>query len=163
MPTNKKTQTFPEPIVGAIILNHRDEVLLLKSHKWSDMYTIPGGHIELGETVLNALMRETKEETGLDILDARFLGIQESINDGLYFRASHFIFLDFVCRTRQTTVTLDDEAQDYVWIGIREALKLSLVSNTRQALKRCIHSKGLTGSIEDVPDNNENKRTNGDA
>jgi nucleoside triphosphatase len=162
MPTNKKTQTFPEPIVGAIILNHRDEVLLLKSHKWSDMYSIPGGHIELGETVLEALMRETKEETGLDIADAHFVGIQESINDGLYFQPSHFIFIDFVCRASEAKVTLDDEAQDYVWIGIRDALELPLVSNTRQALRRCIDGNGTTASIADMPDKSESKRISGD-
>jgi nucleoside triphosphatase len=42
---------YPEPVVGAFIFNDGGEVLLVKSPKWDVEYTIPGGHIELGETI----------------------------------------------------------------------------------------------------------------
>ncbi|ADL12770.1 NUDIX hydrolase [Acetohalobium arabaticum DSM 5501] len=55
---------YPEPTVGAVIFNPDDEILLCKSNKWDNKYVIPGGHIELGERMEKALIREIKEEKG---------------------------------------------------------------------------------------------------
>ena len=55
--------------MGALIINSNDEILLVKSHKWIEKkWTVPGGHIELGETAHDAIIREVKEETNLDEL-----------------------------------------------------------------------------------------------
>jgi len=70
-------QKYPEPTVGALIFNSKDQLFLMKSHKWRDNYVVPGGHIELGETLKDALIREVKEETNLDIYDIEFLLFQE--------------------------------------------------------------------------------------
>lgn len=51
----------------------------MKSHKWIGKYVIPGGHVELGERIEDALKREIKEETGLDIYDIEFICFQEFI------------------------------------------------------------------------------------
>jgi len=59
-------QTYPEATVGALIVNDKHEVLLVRSKKWGEKYTVPGGHIELGERAEDAIVREVKEETGLD-------------------------------------------------------------------------------------------------
>ena len=51
-----------------IIINSNNEILLVKSHKWIEKkWTVPGGHIELGETAHDAIIREVKEETGLEV------------------------------------------------------------------------------------------------
>jgi hypothetical protein len=49
------SQVFPEPTVGALIVNKEGKILLTKSHKWFDKYTLPGGHIEVGETMKEAV------------------------------------------------------------------------------------------------------------
>ena len=46
---------YPEPTAGALIQNPEGRILLLRSHKFNDLYAIPGGHIELGETAEEAL------------------------------------------------------------------------------------------------------------
>lgn len=48
-------QIDPEPTVGALIFNPQGEIFLMKSHKWRNKYVIPGGHIELGETIAATL------------------------------------------------------------------------------------------------------------
>ena len=83
---------------------------------------IPGGHIELGERMEDALRREIREETGLEIHDIVFLGFQEYIYDDKFWKKRHFVFFDYVCRTDDIDVTLNDEAQSYVWVTIEEAL-----------------------------------------
>ena len=72
-------QVFPEPTVGALIVNNEGKILLAKSHKWFDKYTLPGGHIEVGESMIDAVRREVKEEVGLDVEVVEMLLVQEAI------------------------------------------------------------------------------------
>ncbi len=60
-------QAYPEPTVGILIFNPNGELLLMKSHKWPGRYVVPGGHVELGERVEQAVIREALEETGLAV------------------------------------------------------------------------------------------------
>ena len=128
-------QHYPEPTVGALILNSDDEVLLMRSHKWKDMYVIPGGHIELGERMEDALRREILEETGLTIYDIEFLGYQEFIYDDAFWKQRHFIFFDYVCRTTSALVTLNDEAQEYAWVSLEETQAYPIEPYTQHTLE----------------------------
>jgi len=116
----KKEQCFPEPTVGALIFNEKDQLLIVKTHKWHGNYTIPGGHVELGEHLMDALEREIKEETGLVLTGADFLGFQEFVYDECFWEHKHFIFFDFVCRVKPGEVQLNDEAEDYAWVDLDE-------------------------------------------
>lgn len=106
---------YPEVTVGAVIFNKKNEILLCKSSKWGNKYIIPGGHIELGEKMEDALKREMKEETGLDIYNINLLSIKESIYDKEVSTKKHFIFIDYTCKTDSTDVILNHEAESYVW------------------------------------------------
>lgn len=128
-------QHYPEPTVGALILNPEGQVLLMRSHKWNDMYVIPGGHIELGESMEDALRREIREETGLAIHDIEFLAFQEFIYDEAFWKRRHFIFFDYVCRTRTSQVTLNEEAQEYAWVPLQEALAYPVEPYTRHIIE----------------------------
>jgi nucleoside triphosphatase len=127
-------QEYPEPTVGALIFNSLNQILLVKTHKWKGKYTIPGGHVELGESLLEALKREIHEETGLNLLSAEFLCFQEFIFDESFWEQRHFIFFDFICRVDGEEVTLNEEAQDYLWVGIDEAYNYPIDNYLRHSL-----------------------------
>jgi len=114
----KKDQQYPEPTVGALIFNDQDQLLIVKTHKWHGNYTIPGGHVELGEHLVEALEREIKEETGLHLTGAEFLCFQEFVFDECFWEKRHFIFFDFICRVEPGEVRLNDEAEGYVWVDL---------------------------------------------
>lgn len=135
------TQQFPEPTVGALIFNPEGKILLVKSHKWSDKYTLVGGHIELGEKMEDALRREVKEETGLDIFDTKFIHYQEFIFDKVFWKKRHFIFFDFAAKTKSTNVKLDSEAQEHIWVSLQKALKLPIEPYTRKTIKHYLKNK----------------------
>jgi nucleoside triphosphatase len=97
-------QNYPELTVGAFIFDQDGRLLLLQSHKWPGRYVVPGGHVELGETIEGAVRREAREETGLDVRELRFLCWQEFIYDPSFWKPRHFIFFDYTCRTESTEV-----------------------------------------------------------
>src|SRR5437660_2074827 len=138
--TNHKathSQAYPEPTVGALIVNPEGKILLAKSHKWFNKYTLPGGHIEVGETMKEAVMREVREEVGLDVEVVEFLLMQEAIFAKEFWKKKHFIFFDFLCKSKDQQVKLDRrELQEYVWEYPGAAFRLELDSFTRKTLEK---------------------------
>ncbi len=131
-----KKQVYPEIGVGALISNKQGKILLVKSPKWFDKYTIPGGHVELGESLETALIREMKEEVGLDISVIKLLNWQEAINSAEYFRPRHFLFFDFLCETNNKNVAIDgEEITDYIWVEPEKASKLNTDRFSAKAIK----------------------------
>jgi len=64
-----------------IMVKSGDKILLQdRVKKDYKGYAFPGGHVEFGESIVNCAIRETKEETGLDIFDPVLCGIKEFIN-----------------------------------------------------------------------------------
>jgi len=125
-------QKYPEATVGALIVNDKGRILLVKSYKWGNKYTVPGGHIELGERSEVAVKREVREEVGLEVEPVRVLLVQEAIYPADYVKREHFIFLDYLCRTNSSAVKLDNkEIQEYLWTSPERALQLDLESFTR--------------------------------
>ena len=129
------TQKYPEATVGALVVNSKGEVLLVRSNKWHNKYTVPGGHIELGERAEVAVKREVKEETGLDVEVVKLLIVQQAIYPKHYHKHEHFVFMDYVCRTKEMDVKLDGrELQDSIWIRPEEALKLEMEEYTENCV-----------------------------
>jgi len=132
---------YPEPTVGALIFNQKGKIFLMKSYKWRNKYVMPGGHIELGESISQALKREIKEETNLEIFDVKFLCLHEFIFDKAFFKKRHFLFLDFVCKTNSSEVKLNSEGQEYVWVSPRKALELPVEPYTKRTIKKYLLRK----------------------
>ncbi|HLD59181.1 MAG TPA: NUDIX domain-containing protein [archaeon] len=128
-------QKFPEPVVGAMIFNSKGKFFLMKSHKWNDSWALPGGHIELGETIEQALKREVKEETGLEAHSIEFISFQEFIFDNAFWKKMHFLFIDFSCKTDSEKVKLNEEAEEFTWVTVAEAFRLPLEPYTKKAIE----------------------------
>jgi nucleoside triphosphatase len=141
-------QLFPEPTVGVFIFNPAGELLLLKSHKWPGKYVVPGGHVELGERIEQAAIREAREETGLEVYDLRFICFQQFIRDPSFWKPRHFIFFDFACRTDSREVKLNDEAEAHAWAGLEAALLLPLDSYTRFSVEKLIAGGHLSQGLQ---------------
>jgi phosphoglycolate phosphatase len=121
----------PVSTVGALIHDGAGKILMVRTHKWGNRWGIPGGKIERGEPAEAALRREIREETGLDLTDIEFALVQDCIDSPEFMRPEHFILLNYVARATSTTVTLNDEAQEFLWLSPSDALELNLNHPTR--------------------------------
>jgi ADP-ribose pyrophosphatase YjhB (NUDIX family) len=140
----KRKAERPIATVGALIHDGHGKVLMIRTHKWSDLWGIPGGKIERGESCEDALNREIREETALEVSDIRFVMVQESIFSPSFIRPEHFILLNYLAKTDSRDVTLNDEAEEFRWVTIEEAFALELNIATIQLLNRVMEDKLLS-------------------
>lgn len=127
----------PVVTVGALILNDQQEVLLIRTDKWSNRWGMPGGKVRPGEPCEEALRRELEEETGLQVTEIRLVDVRDYINPPEFYRPAHFLLLGYVCRlTGPGQVRLNDEGRAWRWVPLTEALAHDLNEPTRHLLHK---------------------------
>ena len=125
-------QQPPLSTVGALIFNAQGEALMIRTHKWSNKWGIPGGKIKWGEKSESALRREILEETNLKVKDIRFVLVQDCIHSKEFYKDAHFVLLNYTCRaTGKLEVKLNHEGQEYKWLKPAAAMKLKLNKPTK--------------------------------
>ena len=135
-----KYEGLVEAVAAPVIVNDKGEVLLIKSHKWGDKYLIPGGHIETGETILEAAKREGEEETGLKLEPQYCVNVGELIYDPDFHRKAHLLYFHVVCKAVSSEVKLDGiELKDFVWVDPRKALDFDFVAGVKKSIKNLIN------------------------
>jgi 8-oxo-dGTP pyrophosphatase MutT (NUDIX family) len=142
-----KNNKFPKgvEIVGSAIIEAPDgNILLVRSPKWHNRWVMPGGHIEPGETINDALSREAKEEVGLLLESEGIIAYGELIDPKDFFRPAHFIYFDILYKTESQDVKLDNqELTDYKWVTPQEALKMDLAESYDKTIKDYIKFREL--------------------
>jgi molecular chaperone GrpE (heat shock protein) len=116
--TNQSNVERPIVIVGAFIFNQENELLLISSPKWQDKFVVPGGKVELGETMEQAIRREIKEETNLDLDELELMGISERVDTSKENSVGlkHLIYIDYKAKAKKPQkIKLNDEGTEYVW------------------------------------------------
>lgn len=129
--------------VGALIFNDKNEVFLMKSPKWKNKYICPGGKVEYGESMAEALKREVKEETNLDITDIEFICVMDAMDLSKEYEGEfeHYIFHDFKARAlNPEEIKLDgNEGKKFKWLSPEEWLrKENIEKYTKIALEKLI-------------------------
>jgi mutator protein MutT len=102
-PADRRYPGRPVVGVGAVILAGDDRVVLVRrAHEPRiSTWTLPGGAVETGETLEEAVAREVREETGLDVKVGPLVEVVEHIeHDGAGRALYHFVIVDYVCWLR---------------------------------------------------------------
>ncbi len=112
------------------LIKDGDRVLLQNRVKkdWQG-YTLPGGHVERGESFVDAVVREMKEETGLTIEKPRMVGIKQFPIDG-----GRYIVLLFEA-TQFTGAVVSSEEGEMTWVDRAELANISAVDDLQELLK----------------------------
>ncbi len=104
--------------VGAVVLD-RDRVLLVRRARepLKGVWSIPGGGLELGETLAEGLRREIREETALDIEILERVEVFERImRDGGGRVQYHYVLIDYLCEPAGGVLRAGDDVDDARWV-----------------------------------------------
>ena len=110
------------------------------------VYTLPGGGVEVGENLLEAVAREVREETGLAVQPVALAGYREAIardQDGRVER--HFVILPFVARWIAGEPVLNDELSEAMWLHPSELAGLSTTQGLAEIVAAAFALIGETG------------------
>ena len=128
---------LPILAVGAVIRNDAGAVLLVRRGRppRQGEWSIPGGKVEWGETVRDALLREIREETGLTIELIGLIEIVDSfLNDAEGKLARHHVHLDYAGRVVSGTLEAGDDALEACWVLDAELDAYPMWSETRRII-----------------------------
>ena len=129
--------------VGAVVLRG-DKVLLVcrAQEPCKGEWTFPGGLVELGETLRQAAVRETYEETGVRIRAGEVLEVVDSLVKGSGARLRfHYSIVDVVCRYISGSPRPGDDVSEVAWVPIKQALKMPLAGVTAKVLRIALSRK----------------------
>lgn len=100
-------------------------------------WSVPGGRVELGESLAEATVRETAEETGLEASCGELLGCVERVGPGY-----HFVIADFLVRVGPGEPVAGDDADDAAWVPLTAVRELALV----EGLEEFLSEHGILGA-----------------
>jgi 8-oxo-dGTP diphosphatase len=130
----------PIVAVGAIVVDH-DRLLLVRRGRdpAAGSWSVPGGRVEAGETLAEAVTRELREETGLEAVCGAMLGWVERFDDD-----EHFVILDFeVTLVGDDQVVAGDDAAEARWVELHDVAEMALVDG----LAEFLHDHGIIATF----------------
>ena len=126
----------PEVCVGAIAVDAGDLLLIRRgTEPGAGRWTVPGGRVEAGETLAEAVVRELAEEAGLEGVCDDLVGWVERLGDG-----HHHVILDFrVTVLERREPVAGDDAAEAAWVSLHDVAELDLVDG----LAEFLHEHGI--------------------
>jgi len=139
--SSQARREYPDlPLVGVGALVMKDgKVLLVKrqTEPGEGLWSIPGGLVELGETVYEAAKREVKEETSLDIEISELIGVFDSMTyDDAGRLRFHYVLIDYLARPKGGSLKGNAEVADVRWVSVSELGDYELTKILGKLLKK---------------------------
>jgi len=122
----------PEVAVGAVAVLDDCLLVIRRGHgPGAGEWSVPGGRVEAGETLHEAIVREVWEETGVEVVVDRFLGWVERLGDD-----HHFVILDFVVGLLDpyAVPVAGDDAAEVAWVPLHDLSEIRLVAGLHEFL-----------------------------
>ena len=144
---------YPErPIigVGGVVIS-QGRVLLIRrgSPPLQGQWSIPGGTLEVGETLVEGVRRELAEETGIDVRVRALIDVFERIDRGPSGKPQyHFVVLDYLCEAVQGTARAGSDVTEVAWAAPPELEKYSLTEIAGRVIRKAFELVGENRQLD---------------
>jgi 8-oxo-dGTP diphosphatase len=124
-----------QPVVGIGVAIIKDgKIVLIKrgnepsKGKWS----VPGGLVELGEKLEDAVVREAKEETCLEVENPRLIDVVDNVDLDEYGKVKyHYVIIDYLIQVKSGTIQAASDAAELRWVPFEEVENYNLTASFR--------------------------------
>jgi len=154
-PSQADDRRYPRwPLIGVgALIFHRRRILMAQRGKepLKGVWSLPGGALEVGESLDAGVRREVREETGLEVKPARVFEIFERImRDGHGVPEYHYVLIDYICRVTGGALRAGDDVCRVEWFRERELRELEITEGTLTVIERAFRSRaGMRGIVRD--------------
>lgn len=138
---------MPVHIVATLgfVENTKGEILLVKTRRGGH-WVFPGGQVEVGENLIDGVIREVKEESGIDVKVSHLVGVFSNTatyegHSGVKVVPTKVMF-DFVCEPIGGKLTTSDETSDSRWVNKEEVLDMVLAPSQRTRYQAYLNYNG---------------------
>lgn len=124
--------------VGAVVLDGDRVLLIRRGHApLKGQWSLPGGGVETGETLEQAIAREVLEETGLTVEVGPMVEVLDRISRDADGRVEHhFVLIDFVCRPSGGLLRSASDAEDAAWVALSELARYEVAPVTISVIQK---------------------------
>ena len=129
--------------VGAVILQG-DAVLLIQrgNEPLKGIWSIPGGALEVGESLIDGVRREVREEVGLEIEVGEIVEVFERVTrDEQGVVRYHYVLIDFVCRPTGGALAAGDDADDAKWVTASDLTAIEVTAGTPAVIEKAFRMR----------------------
>ena len=137
--------------VGAVIVDEQARALLVKRRfePLAGQWSLPGGAVDVGETLEACVIREMREETGLDVEVGRVIEVFDRIMHDADGRVQyHYVLVDYVCRPVGGTLTAASDVADAMWVAESALAEFHLTDKATAVIAQGIALAAEAGWIE---------------
>ncbi len=147
---SRRERFIRKPVVGVgAVVIHEGKALLVKRSKdpLAGRWVIPGGAVEWGETLIDAVKREVLEETGVRVLPKELILVFDRIDRAGGGREFHYVILDYLCDYVSGSVIAGSDALEAVWASPEELTRYDVPKTARSLILQAFERlRGAPGS-----------------
>ncbi len=124
--------------VGAVIVRDGTALIVKRAHEpRKGEWSLPGGHLDLGESLEDAVRREVKEETGLDVTLGPVIETFDRVHRDADGRVRyHFVIIDYVCWSGEGEAVAGSDAEAVAWVTADEIDRYGINPHAAEVLRR---------------------------